>query len=61
MPKDELPIPDTRSERLLNSIATGEDVADEVEIISDMDKYLYYIAKNGSGGGGAGLTKKEKN
>lgn len=51
MPKDELPIPDTRSERLLNSIATGEDVADEVEIISDMDKYLYYIAKNGSGGG----------
>ena len=51
MPKDELPIPDTRSERLLNSIATGEDVADEVEIISDMDKYLYYIAKNGAGGG----------
>lgn len=50
MPKDDLPIPDTRCERLLNSIATGEDVSDEVEVISDMDKYLYYIAENGAGG-----------
>lgn len=50
MPEDGLPIPDTRSEALLNNIATGEGDIDKFQVVSDMDKYLYYIAKNGGCG-----------
>lgn len=53
MPKDELPIPDTRSEAFLDNIATGSGDIDKIPIRSDMDKFLYYIAKNGASGGGS--------
>ena len=56
MPEDGLPIPDTRSEALLNNIATGEGDIDKFQIVSDMDKYLYYIAKNGAGGNTTNYT-----
>lgn len=59
MAEQELPIPESRQDKLLHNIADGTPDISELVPQSREEVYLKYIAENGGGSGGGGDVTKE--